>query len=149
MDFNRNNLITSAAVLGALLISACASAPTAPEPEPTLEEAEFQGILHEATGPLGSKADSEEEANYAAILARTDLSAQQRAQTYIDRAIMRSDRSPVCAVSDYRKGLALYPDHPARATIEEEIAKELERQKKYPQNFVGPDAFEDCDPLAE
>lgn len=149
MDCNRYRLIAGTALFSALLISACASAPAAPDPEPTVSEAEFQGMLKDATGPLGSKEDAEEEANYAAILARGDLSTQQRAQTYIDRAIMRSDRSPVCAVSDYRKGLALYPDHPARATIEEEIAKELDRQKKYPQNFVGPEAFEDCDPVAE
>ena len=147
MTIDRTLPLAGALALG-LLLAACESTP-APAPEPTLKEAEFQGILHEATGPLGSKEDTEEEANYAAILARTDLSQQQRAQTYIDRAIMRSDRSPVCAVSDYRKGLALYPEHPSRATIEEEIATQLARQKKYPQNFLGPDAFSDCDPLAE
>ncbi len=148
MEFNRNHLIAGAVVLGTLLVSACESAPV-PEQEPTVSEAAFQGMLKDATGPIGSKEDAEEEANFAAILARTDLSTQQRAQAYINRAIMRGDWTPACAVSDYRRGLALYPDHPARATIEEDIAYQLGRQQNYPQNFADPNSVEDCVPLTE
>lgn len=151
MAFKRNTLTAAGLALGAVLIAACASEPPPAPPEPTLDEAEFQGMLKDATGPIGSKEVQAEEAEFAAILDRDDLSIQQRAQTYINRAIERGSRgsSPICAVSDYRKGLALYPDHPGRKAIEDDIAYQLDRQKKYPQNFVGPDAYADCDPLAE
>lgn len=124
----------------ALTLAGCASQTEPASETQTLEETQFQGLLKDATGVLGTKAWQEEEANFAAILARDDLSTEQRAQTYINRAIQRGSVAPLCAVADYERALTLYPDHPATDAIHEEIAY----QKSRSGDFVNPSEIEDC-----
>ncbi|WP_300396020.1 hypothetical protein [Henriciella sp.] len=130
-------------ILGAsaLALAACAtSGPVPTEPE-TLSEAEYQAVLKDATGAWGSKEFEEMEANHAAILARDDISTEQRAQTYLNRGIARSSVSPYCAVRDWVRGLELNPDHPSR----DYILSEIEAEKQREGNFLGPEDIEDCE----
>ena len=130
-------------ILGASALALTACASTEPEPaEPdTLSQAEHQALMKEATGAWGSKEMQEMEANFASILARDDLSTEQRAQTYINRGIARSSVSPYCAVRDWVRGLELDPDHPSREYILQEIGVEKAREG----DFLGPDDLEDCE----
>ena len=130
-------------ILGAsaLALTACAGTEPVPAEPETLSQAEHQALMKEATGAWGSKEFEEMETNFAAILAREDLSTEQRAQTYINRGISRSSISPYCAVRDWVRGLELNPDHPSRAYILEEI--EVEKARK--GEFLGPEDIEDCE----
>ena len=130
--------------LTALAVVACASEPAAPPPapEPTyLDYATFKQMVNAAY-----KEDTYEkrEAAFAALLARTDLRQDDRAETYLMRGIIRGIyvndgpyASPYCAVEDFAKFEALAsPDHPRMKQMLEDREYQVSRY----QYFQKPDA---------
>lgn len=106
-----------AALLVALGLCACASAPAEPPGPVTLSDEDFKPMVGAI---LKSSTMTEWEPAAAALLARTDLTDAQRAQVYFARRINRgvyvasgTVATPQCAVADIDRGLALMPEGPS------------------------------------
>jgi hypothetical protein len=116
-----------AAAFLALSLSACSNVPSAPAP---LNDAEFQKVFDAAR----TQNDAfQEDRNLTSILARTDLTLEQRLKTLNFRAIGRSTtgENKNGAIADYEEVLRLAPsDHPIVARIREDLDY-VRQQKRY------------------
>jgi hypothetical protein len=109
-------------------LSACSGAP--PLPPPPLSDAKFQQIFDAARAPDDA---FREDRNLTVLLARTDLSLEQRLKTLDFRAIGRSTtgENKNGAIADYEELLALAPsNHPMVARVREDLDY-VRQQKRY------------------
>lgn len=119
-------IVRKGAFAAALLcLSACSNAPPAALP---LSDAEFQKVFDAAHTPNDA---FQEDRNLTAVLARSDLTLEQRLKTLNFRAIGRSttaeDKNG--AIADYEEMLKLAPaGHPIAARVREDL--DYVRQQK-------------------
>jgi len=133
---------TSTCLALSFVLTACATTSSAPAPEPAkpayLSAAAYKEISNTA---YYGKTYSEREHMFSALLARDDLSPNQRAETYLWRGTSRGVwvndgpyASPYCAVADFETMLTMAPDHPQKAKALKDMAYQ---QSRY-QYFTEP-----------
>lgn len=139
----RHTLTASICLVSAALLAGCASAPE-PAPEPVfLDDATFRPLVN---GAYQEDTYEAREAAFDALLARTDLTQDQIAETYLMRGLIRGVyvndgpfASPYCAVEDFAKFDALASaDHPRR----EQMLDAHKYQTSRYQYFTEPESCE-------
>jgi hypothetical protein len=111
----------------ALALGACTGTPIA---TPPLSDAEFQNVFEAARDSSNA---FQEDHNLTEILARTDLSLEQRLKALNFRAIGRSTtgENKNGAIEDYEEVLRLAPpDYPSLARVREDLDY-VRQQKRY------------------
>ncbi len=113
--------------------TACASAPTTPTaPEPTYLSAEaFQAVWDKA---YSAKPPAESEAAFVELIARTDITAEQRAEAYYGRGLIRGNwvrdfpmAFPQCAVSDLARIKEASPENKFYKVMNEQLDYQFSR----------------------
>ena len=125
------------AALGAVLAACASEPPPPPAPEPTyLDYDAFKQLVNSAY-----KQDTydQRETAFSALLARNDLTQDDRAETYLMRGLIRGVyvndgpyASPYCAVEDYAKFEELAsPDHPRRPQMLDDREYQMSRYQYF------------------
>ncbi len=130
---------TFAAALFAAFLSACSNTPTA---APPLSDAEYQKVFEASRSPSDV---FEEDRNLSSLLARSDLTLDQRLRTLNYRAIGRSTtgENKNGAIADYEEMLRLAPsDHPLVARVTEDLDY-VRQQKGYIEERLNDRARSD------
>lgn len=142
----------AAPALLAFGLSACATAPEAPGPAPAevtyLSDAEFKVMWDEAAFRTRPAVKADEA--FIAMLARNDLTPEQRGDVYYRLAFTRGLfvreyplAFPQCSVIQYAEVAKVMPDHPRL----EEVRKEVKYQ--YDRFHYFTDAPDECKKEAE